>query len=329
MTAKSAGMKVTEFFLGFGPKLWSFRRGETEYGVKAIPAGGLRAHHRHEQPRRGRSGRRGAAPTARSPTGGGCSVAVAGSTMHFLIALVLLLVRRSFSASATATTQQRLEAHSRGVPRRGGRPRARRPDRHGRRRGRRQLRRPAEYVRPARARRSSSWSSATVTELTLAAGAAQTEPATDEAVGFLGVGPRSPRAVGPDRRRPAEAVSQMLGPGHEVSVVGIGRLFSPDGLDRLHDSLRSSRARPEGRSTKPEPPRRSSASSTPAPTPASEDVRQLPLPARSPSTSSSASSTWCRCCPSTAATSPSPPTRGSARCCRGAATTPTSPSSCR
>jgi membrane-associated protease RseP (regulator of RpoE activity) len=33
-------MKVTEFFLGFGPRIWSVRRGETEYGVKAIPAGG-------------------------------------------------------------------------------------------------------------------------------------------------------------------------------------------------------------------------------------------------------------------------------------------------
>lgn len=37
--AKRAGMKVTQFFLGFGPKIWSFTRGETEYGVKAIPAG--------------------------------------------------------------------------------------------------------------------------------------------------------------------------------------------------------------------------------------------------------------------------------------------------
>ena len=37
--AKWAGMKVTEYFLGFGPKLWSVRRGETEYGVKAVPAG--------------------------------------------------------------------------------------------------------------------------------------------------------------------------------------------------------------------------------------------------------------------------------------------------
>jgi membrane-associated protease RseP (regulator of RpoE activity) len=38
--AKKSGMKVTEFFVGFGPRLWSFRRGETEYGVKAVPAGG-------------------------------------------------------------------------------------------------------------------------------------------------------------------------------------------------------------------------------------------------------------------------------------------------
>ncbi|MGH3322268.1 MAG: M50 family metallopeptidase [Streptosporangiaceae bacterium] len=40
-TAKAFGMKVTRYFLGFGPTLWSFRRGETEYGVKAIPAGGF------------------------------------------------------------------------------------------------------------------------------------------------------------------------------------------------------------------------------------------------------------------------------------------------
>jgi len=40
-TAKAFGMKVTEFFAGFGPRLWSFRRGETEYGVKLLlPLGG-------------------------------------------------------------------------------------------------------------------------------------------------------------------------------------------------------------------------------------------------------------------------------------------------
>lgn len=40
LTAKRFGMKVTEFFLGFGQKIWSTQRGETEFGLKAIPAGG-------------------------------------------------------------------------------------------------------------------------------------------------------------------------------------------------------------------------------------------------------------------------------------------------
>ena len=38
--ARAFGIKVTEFFVGFGPKLWSRMRGETEVGLKAIPAGG-------------------------------------------------------------------------------------------------------------------------------------------------------------------------------------------------------------------------------------------------------------------------------------------------
>lgn len=38
--AKATGMKATEFFFGFGPKLWSTQKGETEYGVKAFPLGG-------------------------------------------------------------------------------------------------------------------------------------------------------------------------------------------------------------------------------------------------------------------------------------------------
>jgi membrane-associated protease RseP (regulator of RpoE activity) len=40
LAAKATGTKATEFFLGFGPRVWSFRRGETEYGIKAIPLGG-------------------------------------------------------------------------------------------------------------------------------------------------------------------------------------------------------------------------------------------------------------------------------------------------
>jgi membrane-associated protease RseP (regulator of RpoE activity) len=40
VTARRFGMKATQFFVGFGPTLWSRQRGETEYGIKAIPAGG-------------------------------------------------------------------------------------------------------------------------------------------------------------------------------------------------------------------------------------------------------------------------------------------------
>ena len=40
-SAKAFGMKVRRYFIGFGPTLFSFRRGETEYGLKLIPAGGF------------------------------------------------------------------------------------------------------------------------------------------------------------------------------------------------------------------------------------------------------------------------------------------------
>ena len=40
VAAKATGMRVERFFLFFGPTLWSFKRGETEYGMKAIPLGG-------------------------------------------------------------------------------------------------------------------------------------------------------------------------------------------------------------------------------------------------------------------------------------------------
>jgi membrane-associated protease RseP (regulator of RpoE activity) len=91
LTAKRAGMKVTEFFLFFGPKVWSFRRGETEYGIKCIPAGAyvkiIGMHNLEEVPAH-EEGR-----TYRQKTfGQRLSVAVAGSTMHFLLALGLIFV---------------------------------------------------------------------------------------------------------------------------------------------------------------------------------------------------------------------------------------------
>ncbi|MDQ6697442.1 MAG: site-2 protease family protein, partial [Actinomycetota bacterium] len=91
VTAKRAGMKVTEFFIGFGPKLWSFEHGETEYGVKLIPAGAyvkIIGMHNLEEVAPEDEGR-----TYRQKSfGRRLSVAVAGSTMHFLLALVLIFL---------------------------------------------------------------------------------------------------------------------------------------------------------------------------------------------------------------------------------------------
>jgi membrane-associated protease RseP (regulator of RpoE activity) len=41
VTAKAFGMKATRYFVGFGPTIWSTWRGETEYGIKALPLGGF------------------------------------------------------------------------------------------------------------------------------------------------------------------------------------------------------------------------------------------------------------------------------------------------
>jgi membrane-associated protease RseP (regulator of RpoE activity) len=40
VAARAFGFRVLEYFVGFGPRLWSIRKGEIDYGVKAIPAGG-------------------------------------------------------------------------------------------------------------------------------------------------------------------------------------------------------------------------------------------------------------------------------------------------
>lgn len=91
VTARWSGMKVTEFFIGFGPKLWSVRRGETEYGVKGIPAGayvriiGMNNLDEVDPADESRTYRQ-------KSYWRRMSVAVAGSTMHFLIALTCLFV---------------------------------------------------------------------------------------------------------------------------------------------------------------------------------------------------------------------------------------------
>ncbi len=100
--AKLSGMKVTEFFLGFGPKLFSFRRGETEYGVKAIPAGGyVRIIGMNEldevAPEDEARTYRNASFPARIAT------SLAGSFMHFVMAFLILWSIFSFVGVSDAS----------------------------------------------------------------------------------------------------------------------------------------------------------------------------------------------------------------------------------
>ena len=88
-TAKWFGIKVEEFFIGFGPRIWSTRRDETEYGIKAIPAGGYvriaGMNPFQEPPPEDRDRVFTAKPAWQRAV-----VLVAGSLTHFILAFVLL-----------------------------------------------------------------------------------------------------------------------------------------------------------------------------------------------------------------------------------------------
>lgn len=91
VTARWTGMKVTQFFMFMGPRIWSFHRGEVEYGIRSLPIGAFvriigmhnldpcdpedepRAYKNQTYPRR-------------------MLVITAGSIMHFLQALILLVL---------------------------------------------------------------------------------------------------------------------------------------------------------------------------------------------------------------------------------------------
>ena len=97
LTAKAFGMKVTEYFAGFGPKLWSFRRGETEYGIKGIPLGGyvkivgMTPHDEDVKPEDEHRA------MWRRPVWQRTIVLVAGSATHLILAVVGIWLMAMFS----------------------------------------------------------------------------------------------------------------------------------------------------------------------------------------------------------------------------------------
>ena len=130
VTAKWSGMKATEFFVGFGPRLWSVRRGETEYGVKALPLGGyvkilgmtsLEELDPSDEPR----------SFVNQSTVKRVLVASAGSIVHLLLALLLAIGALWFIGQPTST---RIQNHAPETSRRARPPRAGWPAPRGRHR---------------------------------------------------------------------------------------------------------------------------------------------------------------------------------------------------
>jgi membrane-associated protease RseP (regulator of RpoE activity) len=115
VTARWTGMKATQFFLFMGPKLWSFKRGETEYGIRAYPLGAFvriigmnnldevdpddepRAYRNKSYPRR-------------------LLVITAGSLMHMLIAIVLLFAVYAVNGQRVATDRVGIGSVIAGLP---------------------------------------------------------------------------------------------------------------------------------------------------------------------------------------------------------------------
>ncbi len=237
LTAKAAGMKVTEFFIGFGPRLWSFRRGETEYGLKAIPAGayvrviGMSNLEEIDPADESRTYRQ-------QPYWRRLSVAVAGSAMHFIIALVLFFVFlvgfglpredlwtvRAVTADSPAAEaglqvgDDIVEVDGRAFEDFDGL---------------------SEYLRDRPGERVELLVERDGGTRTLAATLAEENPSTGEDVGFLGIGPEVPTvAEGPLRAVP-DAFS-LTGETMWNSTRGLVAFFSPSGISGYAETLADS-----------------------------------------------------------------------------------------
>ena len=114
-TARLTGMKATQFFIGFGPRVWSVRRGDTEYGVRALPLGafvriiGMHAGEEVDEADQGR--------TYRSKSFGARMLVIcAGSIAHFILAIVILSVVYATSGQTQPVDAARVVAVSEGTP---------------------------------------------------------------------------------------------------------------------------------------------------------------------------------------------------------------------
>lgn len=117
LMAKLFGFKATKFFLGFGPTIWSTQRGETEYGIKALPLGGfvkiVGMNPYEDIPPEDIS-----RSYASKPRWQRALVIVAGSATHWVLAFVLLVVTFmsiGFPTNRVSTTVDLVETEIDGV----------------------------------------------------------------------------------------------------------------------------------------------------------------------------------------------------------------------
>jgi membrane-associated protease RseP (regulator of RpoE activity) len=234
LAARRAGMKVTEFFLGFGPRIWSYRRGETEYGLKVIPLGayvriiGMNNLEEVDPADEDRTYR------AKGYWSRFC-VAVAGVAMNFALALVLLFIalvgfgvptESSWSVSSVSAdspaTQAGIESGDR-ITEVDGQP-------------------VATWSELTTIIRSRPGETVTLTvvrdgeELTKSVTLAQNRPDSADRVGFLGVGP----VFGNNRVPVLEGVQQSFSEFGRVSwlsTVGLKDVFSSGGVRNYSDLL--------------------------------------------------------------------------------------------
>ena len=268
VTARWAGMKVTEFFLGFGPRLWSFQRGETEYGIKAVPLGGYvkivgmsnidPAVEPEDESRAYRS----------KPYWRRLSVAVAGSTMHFLIAFVLLLVLHGGFTLVRSDAQPTLRIGAISTLVTGEAP----AQQAGLRQG--------DLVISVAGQRITEWDQIkplvqpnagkpilivverggqqlTLTATPVARSTIRTEgtaalPSDGQPDGFLGIGPEFPQERPSILGAPRKAVAD-IGTYSKLSVLTLGKLASPHGLSNYLKQVTGAPPAPETTAAKDTP----------------------------------------------------------------------------
>lgn len=250
LTAKWAGMKVTQFFLGFGPTLWSTHRGETEYGVKLIPAGAFvriigmhNLDHLQDVADEPRSYRQ-------ADFHKRLVVVSAGSAMHFLIALACIFAllvfqggpggrlfgKPIYSPSWSVSTVEPGSAAARAGIEPGdrivaidGQPGA-----------------TFEDIRKLIQARPDSAVTLSVERGGSALRLSSTLGRNPDGTGFLGVAPKNTYAAN-EKLGVLSAVPATFDQFATVaveSVRGIGRVFSPSGLSNLASAVRDGSANP-------------------------------------------------------------------------------------